>query len=562
MHKRIIVIGGVAAGTSAAAKARRMDEKAEIMLFEKGEYISYAGCGLPFYISGVVQDRNELLVQTPEFFSKRHNIEVYVQHEAIEILPNKKMVVVKDLKRGTEKEYKYDKLIIATGAVAKKLPLPGVDYPNIFTLRNLNDADNILKAVFRPGVKNAVIVGAGLIGLEMAESFSHRGLKVTIIERERQVLPSFDFEMAFLVEEHLKKNKISVLTGAEIKEFKGSSQGVSGVILNSGKELPADIVLISVGIKPETKLAERAGIKLGPTGAIGVDSRMETSIRDIFAAGDCAESHNIITGKPLWSPFGSVANRHGRIAGENAAGGESIFRGVVGSSVAKIFDITAAKTGLSEVEALKEGYSAVSVHVHPLNRAHIYPNAEPLSIKVIFDRETEKLLGAQIVGKEGVDKRIDVFTTAIQNDMKVGELFDIDYAYSPPYAPAKDPAAVAGAVANNALKSGVKFLSPQKLKEKIQKYPHDIMLVDVREPHELEDNGYIKSAVNIPLNEVRNRLGEFDDTKEIVFYCRQGLRGYLAAKVLVNLGFKNVSNLSGGLLNWPYQELIVFEKSC
>jgi len=558
MPKKIIVVGGVAAGTSAAAKARRTDEKAEIILFEKGEHISYASCSLPYYISGVTPHRKELTIMTPKSFFKRYNVSVYTRHEVTAILQEKRTVIVKDLVLQAVKEYKYDKLIIATGAVPKVPPIRGVDYPNIFTLRNIEDADNILKVVKEPGTKNAVVIGGGLIGLEMAESFSRRDLNVAVVERENQLLLPFDYEMAYLVEKHLKEKNVSVFTGQGVKEFVGSSRGVRGVILDSGRELPADIVLISIGVKPETSLAEQAGVRLGPTGAIAVNARMETSVPCIYAAGDCAESINMITGKPVWTPLGSVANRQGRTAGDNAAGGDSLFKGVIGSSVAKIFDLTAARTGLTEVEAREEGFETAAVHAHPLNRAHMYPEAEMLNIKLVVDKKSQRLLGAQVVGRDGVDKRVDVFSTAIQNSMKAGELFDIDYAYSPPYAPAKDPAGVAGLVAYNALNSGIKFLTPAQLKEKLDDSPDSILLVDVREPHELREAGYIPGAVNIPLGEIRGRLDELDKSKEIVIYCSQGLRGYLAGKILIDNGYERVSNLSGGLLSWPYEELIEF----
>jgi rhodanese-related sulfurtransferase len=311
-----------------------------------------------------------------------------------------------------------------------------------------------------------------------------------------------------------------------------------------------------VGVRPEVTLAKEAGIEIGPTGAISVDTYMRTNVSAIYAAGDCTESYNILTGQPVYSPQGSVANRQGRTAGHNAAGGNSQFKGVLGGSVAKIFKLTAARTGLNEKEAQKHGFDYTGVHLHPLNRAHIYPEAEHLAIKVLVDNKTEKILGAQVVGQDGADKRVDVFSTAIQAGLKCGELFDVDFAYSPPYAPAKDPAAISGLVAENALNSGVRFVTPQWLYENYNRVGTEVILVDVREPEELVAHGYLQGALNFPLSQFRMRFNELDKESNLVIYCRQGLRGYLAAKILVNKGYSNVANLSGGFLIWPYEEKI------
>lgn len=524
MAKRILVIGGVAAGPSAAAKARRMDEEAEIILFEQGEYISYSGCGLPYYVGGVVQDRNDLIVMTPASFKARHNVEVLTRNRVTKIDPVGKKITVENTETQTFQEYFFDALIIATGATPVVPPIPGIQLPGIFKLHTVPDADSILAAANQRKGGNAVIVGAGLIGLEMAESLTTNGLSVTIVEKAPQVLPSYDFEMAFLIEEHLREKGVKVIKEDEVSSFEGDQKGVQWAVLERGKRIPADLVLLSMGVRPQVSLAAEAGIHLGPTGAIKVDSFMQTNIPAIYAAGDCAESYNLLTRMPVWGPSGSVANRQGRTAGENAAGGERHFPGVLGGSVAKIFELTAARTGLNEKEAQKYGYDFLAVHLHPLNRAHICPSAKEMSMKLIVDAKTEKLLGAQIIGVDGADKRIDVFSTAIHSGMKCSDLFDIDFAYSPPYAPAKDPAGIGGLVAENALHSGVTFVSPLWLKEHFYEKGDKMLLVDVREPHEITQDGGLKDAVNIPLNQLRARISEIDRDLEVVLYCRQGLR--------------------------------------
>lgn len=559
--KKILIIGGVAAGPSAAAKARRTDEEAEITLLERGEIISYSGCGLPFYVGGQVRNRQDLVVMTPESFKARHNVEVLIRHEARKIDPLRKEVTVYDETLEKSRVFSYDSLVIATGAKPIFPPIPGIDLPHVFKLRTIPDADAILACATKCAGGNAVIVGGGLIGLEMAESLNAKGLQVTVVEKEEQILAPFDFEMAFLVEKLLRSKGVRVIKGDGISSFAGDPGGVKEAVLESGIRIPADMVLMSIGVKPEVGLAVEAGIQLGRTGAIAVDSFMATNSPGVYAAGDCAESFHILRNEPVWTPLGSVANRQGRVAGENAAGGNSEFKGVLGGSVTKIFDMTAARTGLNEKEAKICGFDYLAVHLHPLNRAHICPSAEELSMKLVVERNTERLLGAQIVGGEGADKRIDVFTTVIHANLKASELFDIDYAYSPPYAPAKDPAGIGGLVAENAMRSGVDFVSPQWLKDNYSRVGKDIFLVDVREPHEIKEHGKLKGAVNIPLDTLRNRVQELRKEGDIVLYCRQGLRGYLAGRTLVNKGFTGIKNLSGGILMWPYEDMITGENA-
>lgn len=560
--RKIVVIGGVAAGPSAAAKARRTDEEAEIVLFEESDYISYSRCGLPFYVSGLVSDREDLVMRTPQAFKTSYNIDVYTKHQVTGINTEDKKVSVADLENQEEREWPFDSLVIATGTAPVVSSLPGGDLPHIYQLRTIPQADMILNFVRSRRRSRVVVAGGGLVGLEMADSLVAQGMKVTVVEALDQILPSLDFEMARIVEKHLADNGVQVIKGVPVRRFSGDPKsGVEEVLLENGETLPADMVLLSLGGRPEVTLARKAGVKIGPTGAIAVDAYMCTSIPDIYAAGDCCESYNIITGQPIYSPQGSIANRQGRTAGHNAAGGSSRFKGVLGGSIAKIFRLTAAKTGLNEKEAQKFGFDYTAVHLHPLNHASVYPEAEALAIKVIVDNKTEKLLGAQIVGREGADKRIDVFSTAIYSGLKCGELFDVDFAYSPPYAPAKDPVAVSGMVADNALHSGVVFVTPQWLYENYGKVGDEILLVDVAEPDELAAHGYLEGAVNIPLSQLRKRTGDLDKNMNILVYCRQGRRGYLAAKILVNKGFKHVMNLSGGFLTWPYEEKITHSEA-
>ncbi len=549
-RRRILVVGGVAAGPSAAAKARRCDEGAEIRLFEKGPHISYAGCGLPYYVSGAVRDRQKLLVMTPEAFRARHNVEVLTRHEVTQIDPEKKRVRVRNLKEGEERWYEYDALVLATGARPVVPPIPGVEAANVFTLRTIPDADAIIQSAARAEARSAVVVGGGLIGLEMAEALLARGLQVTIIEKMDQVLAPLDQEMALPVQKHLEEKGVRVLTGEGVEGFEVSSGAVTGVRTQGGAVLPADLVLLSVGVRPDVDLAQAAGVKLGPTGAIATGDRMQTNLEDIYAAGDCAESRNRVTGEAVWAPLGSVANRHGRTAGANAAGAEARFGGVLGSGVVKVCDLTAAWTGLSEREARARGLRVEVSHVHPLNRAHCYPEAKPLAIKLVVNAPDGRLLGAQAIGREGTDKRIDVLATAIYNGMTAHDLFDVDLAYAPPFAPAKDPVAVAGIVAGNTVDGEVRNITPGDLKRRLDAAA-DLVLVDVRTQEEYRA-GHLPGALNIPLEELRQRCGELWPDRETVVYCRQGLRGYLAARILMQKGFSRVFNLGGGTLTWPY----------
>jgi NADPH-dependent 2,4-dienoyl-CoA reductase/sulfur reductase-like enzyme len=447
---KIAVIGAVAAGTSAAAKARRTDRDAEIVVFEKGTDISYAGCGLPYYISGVTPSRDKVVLNTAQDFKEKYNVDVRLQHEVIKINKDLKKVIYKNLNTGEKGDYSYDKLIIATGASPVKPPFPGLNLENIFTLRSVESADQIKVAVSREEIKKATIIGAGLIGLEMAESFSELGIEVTVIELEDQVLPPFSKEMAEIVAEHLKEKGVELILDDGVDHFEGQNR-VEKVVTASGREVEADLALLSIGVKANSKLAEEAGIEIGETGAIKVNEKLETSNKDIYAAGDCAESTDLLTNNDVWIPLGSTANKQGRTAGENAAGGDYKHYGILKTGITKIFDLTVARTGLSLEEAKKEDIDAVAVKIKAHNHASYYPGTAPIHLRGIFDRENGVIVGAEVIGGNGADKRIDVLATAIYNRMTAGELFQVDLAYAPPYSGPKDAVAILGMVAEKKL---------------------------------------------------------------------------------------------------------------
>lgn len=549
MPKRIIIVGGVAAGTSAAARARRCDESADITIFEKGEHISYAGCGLPYYISGVIEEREDLLVQTPEAFERRHNVAVRTCHEVTSIGPAQKQVAVRDLRTGAHTAHAYDSLILALGARPVVPPIPGVDLGRIFTLRSISDADRIHDLVDQEHPRRAVIVGGGLIGLEMAEGLLRKGVSVTVAEQLNQILSPLDWEMAEIVRTHLEGQGVQVIISDGVARFEGQDGIVSRVITASRQALDVDLVILCIGIRPNVDLAKKAGVEIGKTGAIAVNEFMETSIPGIYAAGDCAETRSLVTGEPVWLPLGSVANKQGRTAGENAVGGRARFRGALGTAIAKVCDLAAARTGLTEREARERGMDVVTAYIHPDAHAHYYPGAEPLHIKLIADQASGRLLGAQAVGAQGVDKRIDVFATAIHNGMTAQGLFDLDLAYAPPFSSAKDPVIVAGLVAEGC-RTGI-CLSAGELK-RMKDSARNLDLIDVRDPDEYAQ-GHLPGARNLPLSDLRSRLDEIDRTRDVVVYCKVGLRGYLASRILRNHAFPSVFNLSGGLLSWPYE---------
>ncbi len=442
---KIAIIGGVAAGTSAAAKARRENKEAEITIFEKGEDISYAGCGLPYYISDLIQNKRKVIINTPREFAEKYNVNVKINHEVNKIISERKIIKYTDLQTNNNGEFAYDKLIISTGAEPIFPPIPGSKLENVKVLRTVNDAYIIKNKIKDSKIGRAVIVGGGLIGLEMAESFSELGLEITVVEKAPQVLPPFSKKMADIVKEHLNNKSVDVIVKDGIKELQGNKK-VEQVVTESGKKIKTDFVLISIGVKPAVRLAIDAGIELGETGAIKVNEKMETSIKDIYAAGDCCESKNIINNKNVWVPLGSTANKQGRTAGGNAAGGSYKHEGILQTGITKIFDLTVARTGLSEKEAREEGYEVETVFIKNNNHAHYYPGKAELNINGIFEKNSGRILGAEVIGGQGADKRIDILGTAIYSGLTAEDLFQLDLAYAPPFSTPKDPVAILGMV--------------------------------------------------------------------------------------------------------------------
>jgi len=448
---KIAIVGGVAAGTSAAAKARRNNKNAEIVIFERDSDISYAGCGLPYYISEVTEGREKVIINTPEGFAEKYKIDVRTKHEVLNVNSEEKSLKYKNLETDEVDDYNYDKLIITTGASPIMPPIPGHELENIVPLRTVNDADRIKNIIDKQNPKKAVIVGAGLIGLEMAESFKESGLEVGVIEKLPHVLPILSDEMSEIVEEHLREKNVDLTLDDGVSEFKGDGE-VEKVVTESGKELEADLVLLAIGVKPNAELAKKAGVEIGNTGAIAVNEKMETSKKDIYAAGDCAESKDLITGNPAWVPLGSTANKQGRTAGENVTGGNARHKGILKTGITKIFDLAVSRTGLLASEARENGFEVEEVKIKGVDHAGYYPDLNELHLKGVFDKETNKIIGAAVIGENGADKRIDVLSTAIYSGLTANDLFQIDLAYAPPYSTPKDAAAVLGMVAEKKLK--------------------------------------------------------------------------------------------------------------
>ena len=543
-EKRVkhLIIGGVAGGATAAARIRRNDEKAEIILFEKGEYISYANCGLPYYIGGTIKERDSLFVQTPEAFGRRFNIDVRTKNEVIEIDVEGKLVKVKD---GDERVYteSYDRLLLSPGATAVRPPIKGIESEGIFTLRNVNDTDKIKEYIEKHNVRRAVIVGGGFIGLEMAENLHAAGAHVSVVEMAPQVMAPIDFSMAQIVHEHLVTKGIELHLGEGVVSFDNSGEGIS-VELSSKKSIAADIVILSIGVRPTTGLARDAKIALGEVGGIRVDNFMQTSAEGVYAVGDAVEFQHPLLNKPWLNLLAGPANRQARIAADNMVFGNHIeYEGSIGTAIAKVFDITVASTGVPAKRLKELNIPYLTATIHPNSHAQYYPGAMPMTIKVIFAPDNGKLLGAQIVGVEGVDKRIDSYAMAIKQGLSITSLMEIEHAYAPPYSSAKDPVAMSAYVANNILNGK---MTPLYWRELLSSTSEERRLIDVRTPEEYA-LGTINDAVNIPLDELRERLGEIPHDKPIYLFCGVGLRGYLASNILKANGFGDVRNLIGGI---------------
>jgi len=545
---KYIIVGGVAGGATTAARLRRLDESAEIIMFEKGAYISYANCGLPYYVGDVITERENLLLQTPESFNKRLNVDVRVNNEVIKINKDKKEVEVKDLVNDKVYVESYDKLIVSPGAEPIKPPLPGINEKAIFTVRNVKDTDKIKNYYKEHKPSKAVVVGAGFIGLEMAENLHHLGMMVTIVEMADQVMTPLDYEMAAEVHQHLKTKNVEFFLKDGVSSFirKGDYLEIQ---LQSGRKIDADLVILSIGVRPETKLIKEAGIELAPNGGILVNEYLQTSSKDIYALGDAIAFPHPVTKKYVNAYLAGPANKQARILANNLVlGHKHIYKGSIATAIAKVFDLTVASTGLAEKTLKKEGISFISNIIHGGAHAGYYPGSTPSTIKIMFDSESGKLYGAQIIGYEGVDKRIDLIATVIQKGGSIYDLQEIEHAYAPPYSSAKDLVNQTGFVAGNILEGLVKIIHWDDL---LQLHAPNNFILDVRTPDEYE-LGSIEGSVNIELDQIRNRIDEIPSGKKIIIYCGVGLRGYFASRILMQKGFTEVYNLSGGYKTYEH----------
>lgn len=535
--KKIIVVGGVAGGASFAARMRRLDETAQIIMFEKGEYISFANCGLPYHIGETIAERDNLIIQTPKQFKARFNIDVRIKSEVTQIDTSKSMVTVNSGELIYEESYDY--LVLSPGAEPVRPPIPGIDSKKIYSLRTIPDMDRIKQTIESSKVTSAAVIGGGFIGLEMAENLHKRGISVTQIELLDQVFAPADHEMAHFIHQHIRFNGVRLMLENGAQSFTEKENGVD-VTLKSGEILNFDIVILAIGVKPDTGFVKQAGIAVNERGAIIVDFQLRTNVKNIYALGDAIEVTDLVSGQKVHIPLAGPANRQGRIVADNINGINSIYKDTQGTAICKIFDLTAAVTGINEKTAKKLGIKYLKSYTHSQSHASYYPGAYPLSVKILFTPDTGKLLGAQIIGKIGVDKRIDVFATAIRHGLTVGDLSELELSYAPPYGSAKDAVNIAGFTAQNILNGIVKVVYPEDL----EKIKDNCTLLDVRSEIENEQ-GEISGCKVIPLDDLRSRMNELDKSKPVVVYCAVGLRGYLAARILMQNGFV-VSNLSGG----------------
>ena len=538
---RVLIVGGVAGGATAAARIRRLDENAEITVFERSGYISYANCGLPYYIGDVITDPEELTLQTPESFFSRFRINMKVHHEVTKIHPDQKTISVKNLETGEEFEESYDKLILSPGAKPTQPRIPGVGMEKVFTLRTVEDTFRIKEYISKHQPKSAVLAGGGFIGLELAENLKKLGMDVTIVQRPKQLMNPFDADMASFIHSEIRKHGVKLALGHTVEGFEEKDGGVD-ILLKDEMPLHADMVVLAIGVTPDTYLAKEAGLKLGIKGSIVVNDRMETSIPDIYAAGDAVQVKQYVTGQDALISLAGPANKQGRIIADNICGGDSRYTGSQGSSVIKVFDMTAATTGINETNARKAGLDVDTVILSPMSHAGYYPGGKVMTMKVVFEKETYHLLGAQIVGYEGVDKRIDVLAAAIHGKMKATELKDLDLAYAPPYSSAKDPVNMAGFMIDNISKGILK----QWHLEDIDPLPRDgsVTLLDVRTVREF-GNGHIEGFINIPVDELRERLDEIEKDKPVYVICQSGLRSYIGTRILEGNGY-TAYNFAGG----------------
>ena len=535
--KRLLIVGGVAGGASAAARARRLDEHAEIILFERGPDISFANCGLPYHIGGTITERDALLVTTPKAMSARFNIDIRVRSEVVGINRTAREIAVRNLESGEQYVESYDNLILSPGAAPVRPPIPGIDNPKVLTLRNMEDMDRIISAL--EDSTSATVIGGGYIGLEMAEALRERQIDTTLVELSPQVMGPADPEMVAIIHQELRLHGVDLKLGTSVTAFEDEGNGIN-LTLSNGEILKVDLAILAIGVKPETTLAVKAGLELGPTGGIQVDEHMQTSDPHIYAVGDAVEVLDFGSKTPVLIPLAGPANRQGRIAADNIFGRESVYNQTQGTAICKVFNMAIGMTGLSEKTAKRQRIDYEKVYVHPASHASYYPGAHPLSLKMLFDPDNGKILGAQAVGADGVDKRIDVLAVAIRAGMTVFDLEDMELSYAPPYGSAKDPVNHAGFVAANVMRKDVALFHVDEALEPTESQ----QLLDVRNPGELA-GGTIPGAINVPLGQLRERLGGLDKEVEYLAFCQVGLRGYLACRILSQHGFK-CRNLSGG----------------
>ncbi|HHP0481310.1 TPA: FAD-dependent oxidoreductase [Vibrio campbellii] len=562
---KIVIIGGVAGGASAAARARRLSEDAEIIMFERGPFVSFANCGLPYHIGGDIQERSKLLLQTPESFLARFNVDVRVMNEVVSINRQDKSVTVKNLLDGSEYQEIYDFLLLSPGAGPVVPPIPGIDNPLTHSLRNIPDMDRIIKTIETNKVEHATVVGGGFIGLEMMEAFHQLGVKTTLVEMADQVMTPVDREMAGFAHVEIREKGIDLRLGDALSsvEYVANQsianieageddvhqhlQGKLTLSLNNGDQLDTDILIMAIGVRPEIKLAQEAGLQIGALGGIYTNEYMQTSDPSIYAVGDAVEEKDFVTGEQTLVPLAGPANRQGRMAADNMLGRQETYQGTQGTAICKIFDLAVASTGKNEKQLKRENIAYEKVYVHTASHASYYPGAETVSFKMLFDPATGKILGAQAVGKDGVDKRIDVMAVAQRAGMTVEQLQHLELTYAPPYGSAKDVINQAAFVANNIIKGDATAIHF----DEIDNLSENQVLLDVRNPGELESVGFIEGAINIPVDQLRQRMNELPKDKEIVIYCQVGLRGNVAYRQLVNSGFK-ARNLLGGYRTYKF----------
>ncbi len=537
---KTVIIGAVAAGTSVAAKLRRNDEDREILIFEKGEFISYSTCGMPYFIGREDVSAEDLTPRDPAWFAKRFQIDILIRHKVLKIRTEEKVLEVENLNTGEVFIESYDDLVLATGSSTLIPPIGGVEKNHVFTLKTMEDTLALNSFIEKEKPETAVVIGAGFIGLEIFENLSERGIRTELIEAKESLMPVLDDDMSIWIEDYFHSKELSYNPGELVSTIDEKS-----VTTRSGKSFDADLVVVSAGVRPETELAEEASIVLGETGAIKVDDRMNTSVPGIKAVGDCAEVWSAATGKPMYRPMGSTANKMGRIAGDSCSGGDLKFRGALGTGIVRFFDLEIGFTGMGQRDAEAEGYDVEVIHNIKENQSKYLPESREMVIKALADRKTGKVLGVQIIGERGVDKRLDVFVTAITFGATVDDLFHLDLSYAPPFSTTKDPVMYTGMILSNALNRGRRIITPERLLGSEDNY----QIIDVRSKKDYE-KGHIDGALNIPLAVLREKMEELDKTKPTITHCNKGVTGNAAQNVLINAGFTEVYNISGGFKNY------------